>query len=129
MKAFPVLIFVLTALFFVSACSDASNVSTNPADDDTTEVSATTPQNTTTVQAIEDASGKISDEVVQKACACQEGARQEDGTVDFPKMGECMGGKNKIQFVQDLLGAEATEKERSDAEKVLTEKMNLQCPI
>lgn len=128
MKAFPVIIFVLAVLFFVSACSDASNVSTTT-DNDTTEESATTPQNTTTVQAIEDASGKITDEVVQKACACQEGARQEDGTVDFPQMGECMGGKNKIQFVQDLLGADATEKERSDAEKVLTEKMNLQCPI
>jgi hypothetical protein len=40
-----------------------------------------------------------------------------------------MGGKNKIQFVQELLGTEATEKERSDAEKVLTEKMNSKCPM
>lgn len=91
----------------------------------TTGSETTTPATTTTTS---DATGKITDAVVQKACDCQEGARKEDGTIDFPKVGECMGGKNKIQYVADLLGSGATKKEQSDAEKALTEKMNVKCP-
>lgn len=121
---------VLVTIFFISCGNEAttnnskngevSTETTNQTDEPTTNNSAAT--------TVSDASGKITDAVVQKACDCQENARQEDGTIDFPKVGECMGGKNKIQYVADLLGSDATEKERADAENVLTEKMDAKCP-
>ncbi|BDS15301.1 hypothetical protein [Aureispira anguillae] len=122
------LLLVLVTTFFISCGNEATTDQSNATDDATTETTTTTDEKTAAPAAVADASGKITDAVVQKACDCQENARQEDGTIAFAQVGECMGGKNKIQFVADLLGADATEKERADAEKALTEKMNAKCP-
>lgn len=123
------LLLVLATIFFMSCGNEASTNETNNGEASTETTTQTDEPSTNTATAtINDASGKITDAVVQKACDCQENARQEDGTIDFPKVGECMGGKNKIQYVADLLGPDATEKERADAEKALTEKMDAKCP-
>jgi hypothetical protein len=125
-----ILLLVLVTTFLIS-CGGASDTDGNTTDtkEPTTETTSdelptTTPASATT----SDGASKITDAVVKQACDCQEGARREDKTIDFSKVGECMGGKNKIQFVADLLGADASEKERSDAEGALSEKMKTQCP-
>lgn len=110
-----------------------TDVTTNPDSTNTELTSATSntsseTNSTSTTSEEEDASGKITDDIVKQACNCQESARRKDGTIDFPKMGECMGNKNKIQFVADLLGPSASEKQRADAERILTKKMDSKCP-
>ena len=124
-----ILLLVLVTTFLIS-CGDASE--TNDTTPDTAEpttetTTGETPVTNTTTSTSAGAS-QITDAVVQQACDCQENARREDNTIDFPKVGECMGGKNKIQFVADLLGAEASDKDRSDAEVALVEKMKAKCP-
>lgn len=131
MKTLKNALFLVLVTTFLMSCGGETteNTTDSTAEPTTTEnTEGTTTETSAPVDNIEDASGKITDAVVQQACDCQEGARQADGTIDFPKVGECMGGKTKIQFVADLLGADASEKDRADAERVLTEKMNVKCP-
>lgn len=106
----------------VEATTDSTSTEVLRTDADIT----TTNSNSTTSN--EEAPSKITDAVVKQACDCQEGARNKDKTIDYSKVGACMGGKNKIQFVEDLLGKSATEKERADAERALTDKMDIKCP-
>jgi hypothetical protein len=128
MKSSPAFFFaILMALFFYS-CSD-SKTDLNQKDTTSSQPTTTNTTENDAVDGIIDASGKITAAVVDKACNCQAKGIQEDGNLDISAIIDCMGGKNKIQFVQELLGTEATEKERSDAEKVLTEKMNSKCPM
>lgn len=122
------LLAVFVTTFLISCGNEAKEDKTTNVDDTVETTTTSEGQENATATTVVDASGKITDAVVQKACDCQESARQEDGTIAFDKVGECMGGKNKIQFVADLLGADATEKERADAEKALTEKMDAKCP-
>jgi len=122
------LFLVLVTAFLMSCGGDKETTTTDTTNSTPTETTTTdeTPPNSTEV--IEDASGKITDAIVQQVCDCQEGARQEDGSIDYPKVGECMGGKNKIKFIADLLGPDATDKQRADAENSLTKKMAAKCP-
>ena len=126
-----ILLLVLVTTFLIS-CGGASD--TNETTDPTTETTSgetgagETPAENAASATTSDGASKITDAVVKQACDCQEGARGEDNIIDFSKVGECMGGKNKIQFVADLLGANASEKERSDAEGALAEKMKAKCP-
>lgn len=115
------------------SCGGGSGTDTTiPTDSTATESSITPDQNSSTTNSSakeeEDSSGKITDDVVKQACNCQESARKADKSIDFQKMGACMGNKNKIQFVAELLGAGATDKQRADAERVLTKKMDSKCP-
>jgi len=126
-----ILLLVLVTTFLIS-CGDASDATENTTDttDPTTETTSdeAPAANTATTATTSEGASKITEAVVKEACDCQENARREDKTIDFSKVGECMGGKNKIQFVADLLGADASEKERSDAEGALAEKMEAKCP-
>lgn len=125
-----ILLLVLVTTFLIS-CGGASDTNENTTDtaEPTTETTSGEASTTNAAAATtSDGASKITDAVVQQACDCQENARREDKTIDFSKVGECMGGKNKIQFVADLLGADASEKERSDAEGALAEKMKAKCP-
>lgn len=130
LKSILLLVLVTTFLISCGGASDA-NETTTDTPESTTETTSGEPTTTTstTSTSTSDGASKVTDAVVQQACDCQENARREDQTIDFAKVGECMGGKNKIQFVADLLGADATEKERSDAEGALTEKMKAKCPV
>ena len=124
--------FTFVAIFLISCGGGNGTDTTNLADSTATEASTNSGQNTSTTGSNapeeEDASGKITDDVVKQACNCQGSARKADKTIDYPKMGACMGNKNKIQFVAELLGATATDKQRADAERVLTKKMDSKCP-
>lgn len=126
-----ILLLVLVTTFLIS-CGDTSETNDTTANtaEPTTETTTTgeTPATTTTSTSSSKGASQITDAVVQQACDCQEGARREDKTIDFSKVGECMGGKNKIEFVADLLGADASDKDRSDAEVALVEKMKAKCP-
>lgn len=125
-----ILLLVLVTTFLIS-CGDASettDTATDTAEPTTETTTGETPATTTTSTSNSEGASQITDAVVQQACDCQEGARREDKTIDFSKVGECMGGKNKIEFVADLLGADASDKDRSDAEVALVEKMKAKCP-
>lgn len=129
LKSILLLVLVTTFLISCGDASDANENTTNTIEPTTETTSGETPaENTTTTTSTSAGASKITDAVVQQACDCQENARREDKTIDFSKVGECMGGKNKIQFVADLLGADASEKESSDAEGALSEKMKAKCP-
>ncbi|MBL4648795.1 MAG: hypothetical protein JKY03_03620 [Aureispira sp.] len=128
LKSILLLVLVTTFLISCGDASDANENTTNTIEPTTETISGETPAENTTTTSTSAGAGKITDAVVQQACDCQENARREDKTIDFSKVGECMGGKNKIQFVEDLLGADASEKERSDAEGALSEKMKAKCP-
>jgi hypothetical protein len=73
-------------------------------------------------------SEKITNEIVSKACDCQESAKKTDGTMDFSLMSSCMGG-NSSQFVKNLLGPETDDRDLINAVKLLKEKMSVQCPM
>ncbi|WP_052594451.1 hypothetical protein [Aureispira sp. CCB-QB1] len=134
LRSILLLVFVTTFFISCGGASDANNEATEttePTTETTTGENPTTTTNTTSTTSstsVSSGASKITDAVVQQACDCQENARREDRTIDFAKVGECMGGKNKIQFVADLLGPDATEKERADAESALAEKMEAKCP-
>lgn len=126
-----ILLLVLVTTFLISCggASDNGETTTDTTEPTTETTSGETPATTTTTTATtSDGASKITDAVVQQVCDCQENARREDKTIDFPKVKECMGGKDKIQFVKELLGADASEKERADAEVALVEKMTAKCP-
>lgn len=126
-----ILLLVLVATFLISCGDSAETKDTTNTTEPTTETTSTgeTPAATSSTTTNESSgASKITDAVVQQACDCQENARREDRTIDFAKVGECMGGKNKIQFVADLLGPDASEKERADAESALAKKMEAKCP-
>lgn len=130
-----ILLLALVTTFLIS-CGGAAETNNDTSDTlesttgTTTDEASTNKTSSTTSPASESSGARqITDAVVQQACDCQENARREDQTIDFAKVGECMGGKNKIQFVADLLGPDATEKERSDAEGALADKMKAKCPV
>lgn len=128
LKSILLLVLVTTFLISCGDASDATENTTGTTEPTTETTSGETPAANTATATTSDGASKITDAVVKQACDCQENARREDKTIDFSKVRECMGGKNKIQFVADLLGADASEKERSDAEGALSEKMKDQCP-
>lgn len=133
MKILQCILFAASVLIFASCAGETTN---NGQDSTGTEATttngseSTTGSETSTTNNMEEggAAAKITDAVIEQVCNCKEGARQEDGSVDYAKMGECMGGKTGPEFVADLLGASATDKDRSDGEKALREKMNEKCP-
>jgi hypothetical protein len=130
LKSILLLVLVTTFLISCGDTSETNDTTTNTAEPttETTTTTGETPATTTTSISSSEGARQITDAVVQQACDCQEGARREDKTIDFSKVGECMGGKNKIEFVADLLGADASDKDRSDAEVALVEKMKAKCP-
>ena len=115
---------IIISVFLISCGDDSSTSNDKLTNDSTTEVA----NSTNSTEVIEDASGKITADIVQKACACQESSKREDGSMDIYLVRTCMGGKNKIEYVKELLGPSATDKECADAEKSLTEKMKAKCP-
>lgn len=128
MKTMKNTLFLVLLTIFLVACGNENATTETSTDTTNTEASTTGDETpTTTEPIIEDASGKITDAVVSQACNCVEQAKA-GGSMDVEKMRECMGGKNKIEFVADLLGSDASEKDRADAERVLTEKMKAKCP-
>lgn len=127
MNIYPAFFIAILLSLQLYSCSD-TKTDTNQPDNSSTETTTETVVDKV-IDKVADASGKITASVVDKACDCQSKGKLEDGSMDIPAIIDCMGGKNKIEFVQDLLGSEATEKERSDAEKALTEMMNIKCPM
>lgn len=98
---------------------------------------------TTTVQGEENATGtanestttppadrgvsKITDDIVSQVCDCQREAKSEDGVMDIEKVRSCMGAASSTEYVANLLGPSATEKERTDAQNELL-KRTANCP-
>ena len=123
------LFLVLVTIFLMSCGGGAGTDTTDSTDSTATESTTGTTENTPTAPVeIEDPSGKITDAAVAQACDCLQGAKKEDGSVDVPKMRECMGGKTSVEVVDELLGPEASDKERSDAYKVFKAKVEAKCP-
>lgn len=128
LKSILLLVLVTTFLISCGSASETNDTATDGTEPTTETTTGETPTTDPASTNTSDGASKITDAVVQQACDCQENARREDKTIDFSKVGECMGGKNKIQFVADLLGPDASEKERSDAEGALAKKMTAKCP-
>ena len=136
MKHLLLLVLTLILWSMGTACNSGEPApdATDPAATTTTSPDATDPAgeesnaSPTASEPAQVSDNFITDAVVQQVCDCQNNAKQDDGSIDFAQMGECMGGKNKIEFVKDLLGPDASDKARSDAEKLLTERMEAQCP-
>ena len=121
-------IFFVISVIFLIGCGDSSVNNTDVSNVEESEnfsEDATVPDNLNS--GIED-SGQITDEIVSKACDCQESARKTDGAIDFSVMASCMCG-NSSQFVNNLLGSQADDKQQINAVKVLKEKMSTKCPM
>jgi len=133
MKILQITFFLFSLLIIVSCGNSTDNTTTENTEENTEETANTentTDDNTTsTVENVSEGASKITDAVVDEACNCLNSSKGDDGSPDFAKMKECMGGRNKIEFVADLLGPDASEKERSDAENALDEKMAKKCPM
>jgi len=129
MKMMKNTLFLVLFTLFLVACGN-ENASTETSTETTnTEASATGEETpTSTEPTTEDTSGKITDAVVAEACNCVEQAKAE-GSMDITKMQECMGGRTSVEFVKDVLGPDASDKEYADAEKALKEKMKAKCPM
>jgi hypothetical protein len=98
----------------------------------TTETTTVEENNAGPAGAIEDPSisapttagaSKITDEVVAKVCDCKKQATDAEGNVDNDVVRSCMGAESLPAYVEQLLGPTATDKERSDAENKLDERM------
>lgn len=77
----------------------------------------TTPSTATT----ETGNSKITETIVGQVCDCKKESMGEDGRMDVEQMRACMGGSSS-DYVKKLLGAEATDKEVTDALNELIEK-------
>ncbi len=66
---------------------------------------------------------KITDDIVAKVCACKKQATGEDGSMDIEAIRSCMGAPTLPDYVKQLLGSSASEKEISDAENELAARM------
>lgn len=75
----------------------------------------TTPPASTT----EGGASKITDAIVGKVCDCKKEAKKEDGRIDVERVRSCMGAASSTEYVANLLGASATDKERTDAQNEL----------
>lgn len=125
MKQLALLVFGLT-LFLLTACGGSGEQSTTDSNN-TPVTTETTDGGTTEPAPATETEDPITDAVVQQACDCQTKAIQDD-IFEPSIMMECMGGKTKVQFVEALMGANASEKANSDAINRLTERMNEKCP-
>lgn len=98
-----------------------STVQENSASETTTE------EGTTSTPKEEGGASKITDAIVKQVCDCKKEAKQEDGTVDIERVRTCMGAASSTEYVANLLGPSATDKERSDAQNELLER-TANCP-
>ena len=89
--------------------------------------SETTTDEGTTSTTKEGGASKITDAIVKQVCDCKKEAKQEDGTVDVERVRACMGAASSTEYVANLLGPDATDKERSDAQNELLERTE-NCP-
>ncbi len=129
------LLFVLM-LFVFASCSNKEAGGDTTAQTDSTNNTVVNETSTAQPALIDPAASgstentlvasKITDEVVNQMCECVSNSKTASGGLDVDKMRACMGG-NMITFVANLLGDEATDKDRSDAEQELTKRMNSQC--
>ncbi|MFK7797317.1 MAG: hypothetical protein AB8E82_07660 [Aureispira sp.] len=87
----------------------------------------TTDEGTTSAPKKESGASKITDAIVKQVCDCKKEAKQEDGTVDVERVRACMGAASSTEYVANLLGSSATDKERSDAQNELLERTE-NCP-
>ncbi|MDC0230812.1 hypothetical protein OAK19_02510 [Aureispira] len=115
---------IVLSVYFISCGNNTSASKSEHSNNPTTAVASSA--NSTGIS--EDATKKITAKIVEKACACKESARREDGSMDIDLVRTCMGGKNSSEYVKELLGPSATDKECADAEKSLSEKMKAKCP-
>lgn len=93
----------------------------------TTTVQEETTANATSTEAnpsttTETGNSKITADVVSKVCNCKKEAKGEDGMMDIEKVRACMGAASSNEYVKNLLGPDATEKELTDALNELMEK-------
>ncbi|MGH1335083.1 MAG: hypothetical protein ACRBFS_03070 [Aureispira sp.] len=70
---------------------------------------------------------KITDAIVSQVCDCKKEAKKEDGTTDVERIRSCMGAASSTEYVANLLGASASDKERTDAQNELM-KRTANCP-
>lgn len=87
----------------------------------------TTDEGTASGSKEEGGASKITDAIVKQVCDCKKEAKQEDGTVDVERVRACMGAASSTEYVANLLGSSATDKERSDAQNELLERTE-SCP-
>lgn len=129
-----ILLAAIISLFVLQSCGESkptdatdpenTTVTTNTNTETDAAVSNTTTENTTT----ETGESVITSEVMEKVCACVNGAKGDSGEADIAKIKECMGGSS-ADYVAQLLGGSASEKQKADAQNELQERMKTQCPI
>lgn len=92
----------------------------------TTTVQEETTANATSTEATdtptEVGNSKITEAIVGKVCDCKKEAKKEDGTPDVEQIRACMGAASSTEYVKNLLGPSATDKELTDALNELMEK-------
>ncbi len=125
----------LVCTLFLVACGSDNNATNNTESTDTSaevtsDANATTEENnSSTATDTPKGAAVITDAVMESVCNCVNQSKDESGTADIAKIQECMGGKGSEQYVADLLGPGATDKEISDAQNALQDKMGEKCPI
>ena len=129
MKSTLLLLFLMIALMSCGGGNEGSTTGETTDNGETTVVSNTTEENggeATTTTTTTPSNSKITVDVVEKVCGCVSSSKDDSGSMDVTKMRECMGGSS-VEFIANLLGAEASDKEKSDALEELQEK-TANCP-
>ena len=118
-----ILLFILS---FMGACgntdtSDNSNSSDQPEKTENIESES---------EIVADDGSVITKEVLEKACGCVKNAKATsvDLSAIIQSVKSCMGG-NSQDFINELMGEDASEKEKNDALIDLKNKMEKKCPL
>ena len=126
-----ILLLAMLTLFLLQSCGESKPTDSNT---ETTESATVTPAatetdvapTTTTEPTSSESNSVITDEVMEKVCTCVKESGEEES--DIAKIKECMGGSS-AEYVARLLGDGASEKQKTDAQNELQERMQEQCPL
>lgn len=127
-----ILLLAMLTLFLLQSCgeskptdSSTENTESATATPAATETNVST-ESTTTEATSSDNLSVITDAVMEKVCTCVKESGEEES--DIAKIKECMGGSS-AEYVARLLGEGASEKQKTDAQNELQERMQAQCPL
>lgn len=121
--------------FALQSCGESKTTETTNTEETTvtntttnTEEGASVANTTTESTTTETGTSVITDAVMDKVCSCVNSAKGDSGEADIAKIKACMGG-NSADYVAQLLGDGASEKQKADAQNELQERMKEKCPI
>jgi hypothetical protein len=126
-----IFLLAILTLFLLQSCgeskpTDSNTETTESATGTPTTTETDTPAETTTESTSSDNASVITDAVMTKVCDCVKESGEEESDID--KIKECMGGSS-AEYVARLLGDGASEKQKTDAQNELQERMQEQCPL